>query len=455
MNNQNFETWKQKDKLGISEKVSGFAQIIRHTEGTAVYSVTAPFGIGKSFFCEGLKACLDNHGIPCICYNVWEVDFYPHPLMPLICEISEKLNTIYKTQDNGSALERFTAAAEKVLAATTIRLPGLSFNCGTLLQNADEKQIYEEYQKYRAAVAEFQTVLKEIAAHNRPLVIIIDELDRCRPDYAVELLETVKHLFEIPGVVFVLSIDENQLQNSVKQLYGPINFSEYMRKFVTYSFALPKPDPERYVLYLSEKYGLEPLLRRFPEVEHSLQRNRDSRSVAQIINILFAAYSCLFNFSLRAQNQVMQRLILFLQSLDANKAFYPEFAVFLACVREYGKGLYEDLKNNYRGGNTIHHIREHIGTDATFDHEKFEQLMKQVRTKYFSHGTEASEFNSCDVFMQAMENFDSSSLSDIQTYASWLKLYDKENHPRRYFEKMDFIDTFLAPPNPEETAAAE
>ena len=54
------------------------------------------------------------------------------------------------------------------------------------------------------------------------LLIFIDELDRCRPTFAIETLEVVKHFFNVPNVVFVFSLDMNQLQKSIKTIYGDI-----------------------------------------------------------------------------------------------------------------------------------------------------------------------------------------------------------------------------------------
>lgn len=89
---------------------------------------------------------------------------------------------------------------------------------------------------------------------SNPIVIIIDELDRCRPDYAVKTLETLKHFFDIPGFVFILSIDEKQLKSSVKKLFGTDNFDGYKRKFINNSFILPKPNREDFTNYLYDIY---------------------------------------------------------------------------------------------------------------------------------------------------------------------------------------------------------
>lgn len=78
-----------------------------------------------------------------------------------------------------------------------------------------------------------------------PLVVVIDELDRCRPSYAVELLETAKHLFSVDGVVFVLALTRAELARSVKILYGDgFDATGYLRRFIDVDFRLPEPDRE-------------------------------------------------------------------------------------------------------------------------------------------------------------------------------------------------------------------
>lgn len=64
-------------------------------------------------------------------------------------------------------------------------------------------------------------------------MFFIDELDRCRPTFAIELLERIKHLFDIQNIVFVLSIDKEQLEASTAAAYGSaINAPEYLRRFI-------------------------------------------------------------------------------------------------------------------------------------------------------------------------------------------------------------------------------
>lgn len=89
---------------------------------------------------------------------------------------------------------------------------------------------------------------------HRPLVFIIDELDRCRPTFALEMLEKVKHFFSVPGVHFVLGTHLKQLENSVRFAYGPeIEAATYLQKFYHLIVQLPEGSNREYERY-SKKY---------------------------------------------------------------------------------------------------------------------------------------------------------------------------------------------------------
>ncbi|CAC9517974.1 hypothetical protein [uncultured Gammaproteobacteria bacterium] len=84
--------------------------------------------------------------------------------------------------------------------------------------------------------------IKSIVAEFKPRVLfLVDELDRCRPDYAIAYLETIKHIFDIKGAVFLLAADRQQLENSAKMAFGQdLDFEEYYRKFIHREITLPK-----------------------------------------------------------------------------------------------------------------------------------------------------------------------------------------------------------------------
>ena len=63
---------------------------------------------------------------------------------------------------------------------------------------------------------------------------MIDELDRCNPHYSVLVLERIKHIFSVPGIVFILSVDKKQFGNAIRGYYGSdlIDANEYLRRFI-------------------------------------------------------------------------------------------------------------------------------------------------------------------------------------------------------------------------------
>ena len=90
----------------------------------------------------------------------------------------------------------------------------------------------------------------------QPLVFIIDELDRCRPTFAIELLERVKHIFDVPNIVFVFGINRDELVKSLESVYGDIDAGTYLRRFFDMEFVLPAPDAAQFSRYLLKRYGL-------------------------------------------------------------------------------------------------------------------------------------------------------------------------------------------------------
>jgi hypothetical protein len=81
----------------------------------------------------------------------------------------------------------------------------------------------KKYQEEKGTIAAFKAELAAFVKERtpkKPMLFFIDELDRCRPLFAIEVLEHVKHLFNVSGVVFVLSVDKSQLGHSLCAVYG-------------------------------------------------------------------------------------------------------------------------------------------------------------------------------------------------------------------------------------------
>ena len=390
---KNEDIW-QKDKLGIKQHVTSFANILKQEKyeenGTSkVYSISAEFGVGKTFFCERLADILEQDDVPVSMLNIWKMDFYDNPLVPLLI----KLEDTYSQQSETVRTKKFPnpnrllRVAKSIIAGINLdaQIPGVGeMNINgekmvntneSLKQNSTQKSIYDEYKTFEEELHKIKSFLENWAKSlERPIVVIIDELDRCRPDYAVKTLETLKHFFDIPGFVFVLAIDEVQLKSSVETLYGTKNFDGYKRKFINNSFVLPEPDKVKFTEYLYAKSGLDHIIKQiennqrdlvfrirrnayierslparisteFQEELNKIKTYNQQQTSESIIKRYFAAYSIRYKFSLRQMEQVFDRLVLFIKNILANNVlFSPDLAVFLVCLHEFDLAIYTKLK---------------------------------------------------------------------------------------------------------------
>jgi hypothetical protein len=102
----------------------------------------------------------------------------------------------------------------------------------------DGNKIYEQFVAKRDLFDKLNQSIAEYTAEKQ-LIILIDELDRTHPDYAINFLETLKHFFDAKGLIFILAVNKDQLKQSVECIYGKIDFDEYYRKFAHRDIALP------------------------------------------------------------------------------------------------------------------------------------------------------------------------------------------------------------------------
>lgn len=119
-----------------------------------------------------------------------------------------------------------------------------------ILVDIENQEITTAWKRSEQARRHFQEQLEE-ATTTHGLILFIDELDRCQPSYVLELLSTVRHLFAVPGVVVVLTINRIELAHSVQSVYGPdFSADHYLRRFADLHVQLLRPtQPELIPLF--------------------------------------------------------------------------------------------------------------------------------------------------------------------------------------------------------------
>src|SRR5690606_7009503 len=101
--------------------------------------------------------------------------------------------------------------------------------------------------------------------------------------------EQIKHLFSIPGIIFVLSIDKEQLGNAIRGVYGSdkIDAAEYLRRFIDLEYQIPKPNLLMYIDYLYNLYNFN----EFIQLEERTNIQWFSNDQSQLINLAHYFYS--------------------------------------------------------------------------------------------------------------------------------------------------------------------
>lgn len=253
-----------KDIFSRKEFGDRLANLIAHSNGDLVFAIDAQWGEGKSTFIKMWKGHILHHREPkihSIYFDAFANDYQKDPFLALTAEMYE----LFKVGDKKKKDEfiRKAGDAVKSLARGALKI-GVRAGTGGFLDGSEvdavgkgiskllDKQVdtvvadrLKNAAKDKLALEDFRKYLEDFArecGEGMPIVFIIDELDRCRPDFALELIEQIKHLFSVPGITFLLVLNRKQLEESVRLRYGGdgTNATAYLQKFVNLWLTLPR-----------------------------------------------------------------------------------------------------------------------------------------------------------------------------------------------------------------------
>jgi hypothetical protein len=201
----------------------------------------------------------------------------------------------------------------------------------------------EEYTKKKEGIEDFKKQLGEYLGNGEfkhPVVFIIDELDRCRPDYAVEFLEKIKHFFSVEGIVFVLALDKKQIGNSIKGFYGSdlIDSEEYLRRFIDIEYRLPQPEFKDYCDYLYKYFG-------FDEFFSPRERLSSFSGESDFFLTTAAAFAIKYNLTLRQIEKLFAHSCLVLKSFSQTHYLVPYLFFILIFLRDQHPEMYGKLQS--------------------------------------------------------------------------------------------------------------
>lgn len=311
---------------------------------------------------------LKNDGFEAIYFNAWENDFNNNPLVALMSELKPLIKgkvdgeKVFKSVvEKGAVLVKNVAPAlmKELIRKYIVDTEAIDNAIEDTTKAATEmlEDEIEEYSNKKKTIAEFRRELEKFISerdNEKPLIFIVDELDRCRPDYAIEVLEQMKHFFSVRGIVFVLSIDKNHLASSVRGYYGSekINTDEYLRRFIDLEYSIPKPSYKAYCGYLFEYYS-------FGDFFYSKER-REYFSLKNDADNLLAMAELLFkknHATLRQQEKIFGQTRLVLSLFGPGYYTFSHILFMLIYIKVMRNELYlkiddvaltlQELSNEY------------------------------------------------------------------------------------------------------------
>ncbi|WP_320821119.1 P-loop NTPase fold protein [Thalassolituus sp.] len=246
-----FESRDEFNRVGIAESL---IKLLTAPVDISPMVVDGDWGTGKTEFCQKLihKFETEHQNYQLLHVDAFQADHADDPLMTILAAVAGLL-------PEGDKKQGFLKTAIPVVryGLQTAFKAGVSH---VLKENADDiadgleqhlqdsankaidasvAAVLKDHEKAKQNLKALQSTLAELAKDS-PIVIFIDELDRCRPDFAVQMLEVIKHTFDVENVKFVLVTNTKQLRAAINHSYGPmVDAQRYLDKFLKFRFELP------------------------------------------------------------------------------------------------------------------------------------------------------------------------------------------------------------------------
>jgi len=358
------KTFKNFDKFGLeafADKLTDYLQIeSRHIRGSFVLSLNSEFGSGKTTFFEMWSAKIaSTENSPEVVYvNAWESDFQGDPLLAIMSAWLDRVEpkkadkNIESIKETMGKLCRFGLSigndvVRKVTGIDPIKAGQYAESKESSAKSETGNACFQLFRERQNLFRQLKSLLYDLARESENgTFVFIEELDRCRPDYAIAFLETIKHFFDIDGLVFVLGVDKKQLTASARSLLGQqLDFAEYYRKFAHRNVALPVKQPamtERFARALVREYFSEEAFTkkgRFPYIQ------RDDSRAENIVTLCTA-----FSLNARQMHELFRTAAHALSAAEKKTSYllwgWHVAALFVIALSLKDEDLYHRLGRN-------------------------------------------------------------------------------------------------------------
>jgi len=238
--------------LGFGEYATAVAEMILYSRAEFAVGIFGGWGSGKTTLMDAVRGRLADDGrVVTVSFNAWRYEKDPHLIIPLLDVLRDALRERDRTRNAPwarTAAVTVGRAGRALLAGVKLSVdavPGfeIDFEPGKVLEDISRSDDKGPLSFYHAGFNLLGEALADISANGaRRVVIFVDDLDRCFPPDALEMLESMKLLFGVQGCVFVMALDNEIVEKAVAVKYGAaaeISGAEYVKKIFQVPFILP------------------------------------------------------------------------------------------------------------------------------------------------------------------------------------------------------------------------
>src|SRR5680860_400297 len=382
----------EKDIFGRVVLGEGLTNLVSSVSDPTVIAVDGQWGSGKTTFLKMWAGELRKAGFPVVYFDAFENDHVEDAFLAIASEIIALAEREKKAKTTvGKRLIKNAVGASKVLLRSSLKLGVKAATVGALgaadleevaadfaaeASNLMDKHLGElltkhkqqkdAIQGFRDALAELPALLSDTPAQEKkestkpkPLVFIIDELDRCRPTFALEVLERIKHFFSVPNVHFVLGVHLGQLRNSVVVAYGAnIDAQTYLQKFIHLTLPLIDRARHRHERTVTKFIG---------HLEKSMDFDHQDKETVSGATDLIRHVAEQRGLSLRAIERVMSNLAIAVAYTSDKTLRLPPILGGLCVLKVTAPDLFAKAK---RGRLQYKDVREPLALDETGDKDE-------------------------------------------------------------------------------------
>ena len=280
----------KKPALGYQRIAAAFAEVITQSKPNFAIGIFGGWGSGKTTLMTAIKAALPKDDFAAVNFNAWRFEREPQLLIPLLDTIrAELISHAERNAETGLKLRQIAERLGKVVRALakglsgSVGLPGavvVNYDAGQALDAISELSAGNDSLKpeslYVAAFKELQDSFTHLVeAGINGVVVFVDDLDRCLPGNALDVLESMKLFFDLTGFVFVVGLDEDVIDRAVLAKFATETFSyppegqqassamtslnerlggEYAKKIFQVPYSLPAMLPQQLTDLLESMY---------------------------------------------------------------------------------------------------------------------------------------------------------------------------------------------------------